>query len=99
MKPWITFNRIISSKYYLLKYSKTAVCLARPFEERWIDIRRHTKAPEVPYDVKVLDAYQNIEPILKNVNPEEVIVTISTKKFDQIRGILETCEREQPLRR
>ena len=30
--------------------------------------------------------------MIKTVNPEEVIITISTKKFEQIRDILESCE-------
>ncbi len=46
------------------------------------------------YGIRVLDTYENIEAILKNVNPEEVIVTISTRRFDQIRNVLEVCERE-----
>jgi exopolysaccharide biosynthesis polyprenyl glycosylphosphotransferase len=44
--------------------------------------------------VKVLDHYNNIQHILKTVNPEEIIITISTKRFDQIIDVLEICERE-----
>jgi exopolysaccharide biosynthesis polyprenyl glycosylphosphotransferase len=44
--------------------------------------------------VKIIGHYDNIEEILKTFNPEEVIITISTKRFDQIRDILEACERE-----
>ncbi|MCL5030977.1 MAG: sugar transferase [Bacteroidetes bacterium] len=44
--------------------------------------------------IKVLDHYKNIQHILKTVNPEEIIITISTKRFDQIRDVLEICERE-----
>ena len=44
--------------------------------------------------VKVLDHYSNIQYILKTVNPEEIIITISTKRFDQIIDVLEICERE-----
>jgi exopolysaccharide biosynthesis polyprenyl glycosylphosphotransferase len=42
----------------------------------------------------VLDHYKNIQHILKTINPEEIIITISTKRFDQIRDVLEICERE-----
>jgi exopolysaccharide biosynthesis polyprenyl glycosylphosphotransferase len=44
--------------------------------------------------VKVLDHYDNIQHILKTINPEEIIITISTKRFDQIIDVLEICERE-----
>jgi exopolysaccharide biosynthesis polyprenyl glycosylphosphotransferase len=44
--------------------------------------------------VKILDHYKNIQHILKTVNPEEIIITISTKRFDQILDVLEICERE-----
>ncbi len=44
--------------------------------------------------IKVIDHYKNIQYILKTVNPEEIIITISTKRFDQIRDVLEICERE-----
>jgi len=44
--------------------------------------------------VKVLDHYNNMQEILKTINPEEIIITISTKRFDQIREVLEICERE-----
>ena len=44
--------------------------------------------------VKVLDHYNNLQQILKTINPEEIIITISTKRFDQIRDVLEICERE-----
>ncbi len=46
------------------------------------------------YGVPVLDTFCNIEKILREVNPEEVIVTISTRRFDQIRTVFEACERE-----
>ena len=46
------------------------------------------------YGVAVLDTFCNIEQILREVNPEEVIVTISTRRFDQIRTVFEACERE-----
>ena len=44
--------------------------------------------------IKILDHYDNIQDILKTVNPEEIIITISTKRFDQIIDVLEICERE-----
>ncbi len=44
--------------------------------------------------VKILDHYKNIQHILKTINPEEIIITISTKRFDQVRDVLEICERE-----
>lgn len=46
------------------------------------------------YGVEVLDTFANIERVLREVNPEEMIVTISTKRFDQIRTVFEACERE-----
>ena len=44
--------------------------------------------------LRIIDHYDNIESVLKKINPEEVIITISTKRFDQIRTILEVCEQE-----
>lgn len=44
--------------------------------------------------IKVIDNYNNIQRILKTINPEEIIITISTKRFNQIRDVLEICERE-----
>lgn len=44
--------------------------------------------------IKVTDHYDNFQNVLKNINPEEVIVTMSTKKFDEIRKVLEICEQE-----
>jgi len=41
---------------------------------------------------KILDDYSNFELVLKKYNPEEVIITLSTNKFDEIRKILEECE-------
>jgi exopolysaccharide biosynthesis polyprenyl glycosylphosphotransferase len=46
------------------------------------------------YGIKVLDTYDHLQEVLAKINPEEVIITISTTKFDQIRGILEVCETE-----
>lgn len=43
---------------------------------------------------KVLDHYGNIKHVLTTVNPEEVIITISTKRFDYIRDLLDVCESE-----
>ena len=44
------------------------------------------------YGYKVLDNYRNITRIVKELNPEEIIITISTKRFDKIREVLEICE-------
>ncbi len=44
--------------------------------------------------IGIIDHYKNIQNILKTINPEEIIITISTKRFDQIRDVLEICERE-----
>jgi FlaA1/EpsC-like NDP-sugar epimerase len=44
--------------------------------------------------IEIIDHYKNIQHILKTINPEEIIITISTKRFDQIRDVLEICERE-----
>ena len=44
--------------------------------------------------IEVIEHYKNIQNILKAINPEEIIITISTKRFDQIRDVLEICERE-----
>ncbi len=42
--------------------------------------------------VKIIATYSEIENILKTYNPEEIVITISTKRFDQIREIFEQCE-------
>jgi len=52
------------------------------------------KVGRLIYGVKVLDIYSNIESILKEFNPEEIIITLSTKRFDKLREVLEICERE-----
>ena len=44
------------------------------------------------FGVPIIDTYQNIAEVLKKINPEEVIITISTRRFDQIRELLECCE-------
>lgn len=44
------------------------------------------------FGVKVLDNYRNIEKIIKEYNPEEVIITSSTKSFEQLRVVLDRCE-------
>lgn len=44
--------------------------------------------------IEVIEHYKNIQNILKAINPEEIIITISTKRFDQIRDVLEICEME-----
>ena len=52
------------------------------------------KIGEIIMGVKVIDKYNNIEHILKEINPEEIIVTISTKRFDKLRDVFEICEKE-----
>lgn len=46
------------------------------------------------YGYKVLDHYGNIEQVLKVYNPEEVIITMSVSRFNYLKDVLETCERE-----
>lgn len=41
----------------------------------------------------VLGTLENFEELLKEFNPEEVFVTISTHRIDNLRFIMETCER------
>ena len=50
------------------------------------------KVGEIVGGIKIIDTYDNIQTILKNYNPEEIIITISTKRFDRIRDIMESCE-------
>ena len=40
--------------------------------------------------VPVIGSFSQIEEMIKTVNHEEVIITISTRKFEQIRDILES---------
>jgi exopolysaccharide biosynthesis polyprenyl glycosylphosphotransferase len=44
--------------------------------------------------IHVLDIYDNIEEVLKKYNPEEVIITLSTKRFNKIKDVIEVCEKE-----
>ncbi len=44
--------------------------------------------------IKILDTVDNIETVLKRYNPEEVIITLSSREFDQIRNIIEICQKE-----
>lgn len=46
------------------------------------------------YGKPVIDSHENIEQVLKNINPQEVIITVSTRNFSQIRKVFEVCERE-----
>jgi len=46
------------------------------------------------YGNKVLGSNEEIEKILHQNPVDEVIICVSTKRFDQIRDILECCERE-----
>ena len=43
---------------------------------------------------QIVDTMENIESVLKSLNPQEVIITISTKRFDLIRSLLEVCEQQ-----
>jgi exopolysaccharide biosynthesis polyprenyl glycosylphosphotransferase len=43
--------------------------------------------------IKIIDTYENIENILINYNPEEVVITIPTNQFDKIKDIFLTCEK------
>jgi exopolysaccharide biosynthesis polyprenyl glycosylphosphotransferase len=45
------------------------------------------------YGIQIVGTYDQIEEVLKNYNPEEVLITVSTKHFDQVRSILEACEK------
>lgn len=40
----------------------------------------------------VLAHYDKIDEIIKTINPDEVIITLSTKRFDKLRHLLESCE-------
>ena len=42
--------------------------------------------------VPVLDNYADIHNVLKRYNPEEVIVTLSTKRFQDITNIVDACQ-------
>jgi exopolysaccharide biosynthesis polyprenyl glycosylphosphotransferase len=46
------------------------------------------------FGYRVIDNFNNLTQVLKEYNPQEVIITISTKQFDNIRYIIEVCERE-----
>jgi exopolysaccharide biosynthesis polyprenyl glycosylphosphotransferase len=52
------------------------------------------KVGTVIHGIKVIGTFGDIEKILHEINPEEVIITVSTKRFTQLRDVLETCERE-----
>jgi len=42
--------------------------------------------------VTVLDNYSDIHNVLKRYNPEEVVITISTKRFEEITKIVDACQ-------
>jgi len=44
------------------------------------------------FSIKVLDNFRNIEEVIKSYNPEEVIVTSSTKSFEQLKDVFDKCE-------
>lgn len=43
---------------------------------------------------KIYDSTDNIECFLENHKVDDVIITVSTKRFDKIRTVIDTCERE-----
>lgn len=43
--------------------------------------------------IKIINYIFNIEEVLKTMNPEEVIITLSTNEFNQIRDVIEECEK------
>ncbi len=53
-----------------------------------------TKVGQNFYGYKVIGGNDEIEGILHHNQVDEVIICVSTKRFDQIRNILECCERE-----
>jgi len=52
------------------------------------------KVGHLYYGKKVVGIYNNLEKIFKEFNPQEIIITISTRNFHQIRIVFEICERE-----
>jgi len=46
------------------------------------------------YDSKVIGVISDLIEIIREKNPEEVIITLSSKNFNHIRQILEICEME-----
>jgi exopolysaccharide biosynthesis polyprenyl glycosylphosphotransferase len=51
-----------------------------------------TRVGQDYFGVRVLDNYRNIEQIIKTYNPEEVIITSSTKSLDQLKDVFDKCE-------
>jgi exopolysaccharide biosynthesis polyprenyl glycosylphosphotransferase len=43
-------------------------------------------------NIDVVDTYNHIDEVLKRINPEEVIITLSTKKFENISKIVDSCQ-------
>ena len=52
------------------------------------------KVGEYVNNVPVIDHVSNFECVLKEFNPEEIIITISSRKFNIIQDVYEICERE-----
>ena len=46
------------------------------------------------YEKPIIGHYHKLEELLKFYNPHEILITISTRKFDEIRFVLEVCHRE-----
>jgi exopolysaccharide biosynthesis polyprenyl glycosylphosphotransferase len=43
---------------------------------------------------RIVDSFENIEGALKAWNPQQVIIAVSTRRFDVIRSLMEVCEQE-----
>lgn len=42
----------------------------------------------------IVGSLENIEPVMKTSNPQQVVIAISTRRFDVIRSLLEICEQQ-----
>lgn len=50
------------------------------------------KIGQIVEKVKIIGHYDDIEEHFRSINPEEIMITISTKRFDKLRKILDVCE-------
>jgi len=55
--------------------------------------RDREKVGEKIDGIPVIDTYDSLQAVIKEKNPEEIVITISTSQFDIIREILDICER------
>lgn len=46
------------------------------------------------YGYEIFDSIDNIEAVIKKLNPQEILIAFPLKYFDRINNILEVCERE-----